>query len=150
MKNSTPTTKTSHKKALQKHIVNALNKDNQQRKIKKIAKMFVQTVKKMNDPRTSEGAIQYPLDEILFTALAAVLCGSESYYDFETFGKTQLPWLKKFFPFKNGTPSHDTFQRIFELLDPNSLEHAYRLIVENLKIRTTKHIAIDGKASRGC
>ena len=46
--------------------------------------------------------------------------------------------------------SHDTFQRVFEHLDPNSLEHAYRLVIENLKIRTTKHIAIDGKASRGC
>ena len=104
MKNSTPTTKTSHKKAPQRHIVNVLKKDNQQRKVKKVAQSFAQTIKEINDPRTSEGAIQYPLDEILFTALAAVICGSESYDDFETFGKEQIPWLKKFFPLKNGTP----------------------------------------------
>jgi len=55
-----------------------------------------------------------------------------------------------FFPFKNGTPSHDTFNRVFELLDSNSLEKAYRLLIEGLKIRDTKHIAIDGKTSRGC
>jgi hypothetical protein len=36
----------------------------------------------------------------------------------ETFGDEQLPWLKKFFRFKNGTPSHDTFNNVFNLLDP--------------------------------
>ena len=145
MTNSTPTTKTSPQKARPKHIVNVLKKDNGTRKVKKVA----QSVQELKDPRTSEGAILYPLDEILFTALAAVLCGSESCYDFETFGKTQISWLQKFFPFKNGTPSHDTFQRVVELLCPNSLEQAYRLVIENLKLRTTKHLAIDGKASRG-
>ena len=78
MKNSTPTTKTSHKKAPQKHIVNVLKKDNQQRKVKKAAQSFAQTVKEINDPRTSEGALQYPLDEILFTALAAVISNTMS------------------------------------------------------------------------
>jgi predicted transposase YbfD/YdcC len=57
---------------------------------------------------------------------------------------------KKFFPFKGGIPSHDTYRRVFQLLDPKSLEKAYRLVIENLKTRTTKHIGIDGKTSRGC
>jgi predicted transposase YbfD/YdcC len=121
-----------------------------QRKTKKVAQTFKIAVKEIDDPRTREGAIDDPLAEILFTALIAVLCGAVSYSDFEAFGKAQLKWLKKFFPFKNGIPSHDTFRRVFEMLDPHSHEKAYRLIVENLKIRTTKHIAIDGKASRGC
>ena len=131
-----------------KRIVNTIKKDNGQRKIKAVRKTFSTAVTVIDDPRTWE--VDYPLREILFTALVAVCCGSESYYDFETFGKEQLRWLKKFFPFKNGTPSHDTFNRVFELLDPHSLEKAYRLLVEGLKIRNTKHIAIDGKASCGC
>ena len=131
-----------------KRIVNTIKKDNGQRKIKAVRKTFSTAVTAIDDPRTWE--VDYPLREILFTALVAVCCGSESYDDFETFGKEQLRWLKKFFPFKNGTPSHDTFNRVFELLDPHSLEKAYRLLVEGLKIRNTKHIAIDGKASRGC
>ena len=89
MKNSTPTTKTFSKKIPQKHIVNVLKKDNGMRKVKKVVQSFAQAVKEINDPRTSEGAIQYPLDEILFTALAAVICGSGSYYDFETFEKNK-------------------------------------------------------------
>jgi predicted transposase YbfD/YdcC len=135
-------------KNAKKPIVNTIKKDNGRRKIKAISQTFATAVKEIDDPRTTD--VDYPLAEILFTALVAVCCGSESFYDFETFGNEQLRWLKKFFPFKNGTPSHDTFNRVFELLDPNSLEKAYRLLIEGLKIRNTKHIAIDGKASRGC
>ena len=135
-------------KNIREHIVNTIKKDNSDRKIKRVRNTFAAAVKEIDDPRTWE--VDYPLVEILFTALVAVCCGSTSYYDFETFGKEQLRCLKKFFPFKNGTPSHDTFNRVFELLDPKSLEKAYRLLIEGLKIRNTKHIAIDGKASRGC
>ena len=131
-------------------LVNTIKKDNSKRKVKKITHTFDSAVHEIDDPRTKTGAIDYPLVEILFTALVAVVCGADSYPEIETFGTEQLQWLKKFFPFKNGTPSHDTFNRIFELLDPNSLEKAYRLLIEGLKIRNPKHIAIDGKASRGC
>jgi predicted transposase YbfD/YdcC len=138
------------KNTSKKQIVNTVKKDNGQRKTKKVAQTFKIAVNEIDDPRTREGAIDYSLTEILFTALIAVLCGADSYSDFEAFGNAQLKWLKKFFPFKNGIPSHDTFRRVFEMLNPHSLEKVYRLIIENLKIRTTKHIAIDGKTSRGC
>jgi len=133
-----------------KHVVNTVKKDNSQRKVKKIALTFDNAVKEIDDPRTKSGAIDYPLVEILFSALVAVVCGASSYPEIETFGKEQQRWLKQFFPYKNGSPSHDTFNRVFDLLDPKSLEQAYRLLIEGLKLRTTKHIAIDGKASRGC
>jgi predicted transposase YbfD/YdcC len=133
-----------------KRIVNTLKKDNGIRKVKAVAKTFKEAVKEIDEPRIRQGAIDYPLEEILFIALSAVISGGESYPDFEAFGNAQFKWLKKFFPFKNGIPSHDTFRRVFNLLEPKSFEKAYRLFIENLKIRTTKHIAIDGKASRGC
>jgi predicted transposase YbfD/YdcC len=135
-------------KNAKKPVPNTVQEDNDTEQVQAIAQTFAAAVQEIDDPRTWE--VDYPLAEILFTALVAVCCGSESFYDFETFGNEQLRWLKKFFPFKNGTPSHDTFNRVFELLDPNSLEKAYRLLIEGLKIRNTKHIAIDGKASRGC
>ena len=141
---------TTHRPADAKHLVNTVKKANSQRKVKRIARTFDDAVTEIGDPRTKSGAIDYPLVEILFTALVAVVCGASSYPEIETFGKEQLKWLKKFFPYKNGSPSHDTFNRVFELLDPKSLEKAYRLLIAGLKIRTTKHIAIDGKATRGC
>ena len=60
-----------------KRIVNTVKKDNSQRKIKAITKTFSIAVKEIDDPRTWE--VDYPLREILFTALVAVCCGSESY-----------------------------------------------------------------------
>jgi hypothetical protein len=136
--------------AAPKRIVNIVKKENQKRKINAIVPDFNAAVEQLDDPRTRKGAIDYPLNEILFTALVAMICGSESYQDFATFGNAQLDWLKKFFPFKHGIPSHDTFRRVFELLDPKSLGKTYRIIINGLKIRTTKHIAIDGKTSCGC
>ena len=133
-----------------KHLVNTIKKDNSQHSVKKVAHQFSEALADLTDPRKRKKRIDYPLDEILFTSLTACICGAESYQDFATFGEEQITWLKKYFPFSNGIPSHDTFRRVFELLDPNSFENAYRLFIENLKIRTTKHIAIDGKVSRGC
>ena len=133
-----------------KSTVNTVKKNNSQRKVKTIARQFSQSLESLADPRTREGRIDYPLQEILFVALVAVICGAISYQQIVTFGEEQIKWFKKFFPFENGIPSHDTFRRVFELLDPNSLEKSYRLVIENLKISTLKHIAIDGKVSRGC
>jgi predicted transposase YbfD/YdcC len=138
------------KNASKKRFVNTIKKDNGKRKVKKVAEMFSTVVNEIDEPRIRKDSILYPLEEILFTALSAAICGGESYPDFEAFGNAQLKWLKEFFPFKYGVPSHDTFNRVFNLLEPTSFEKAYRYFIENLKIRTTKHIAIDGKASRGC
>jgi len=140
----------SQSSSSKKSIVNTVKKNNSQRQVKKITRQFSKALESLADPRTREGRIDYPLREILFVALAAVICGAISYQQIATFGEEQIKWFKKFFPFKNGIPSHDTFRRVFELLDPNSLEKSYRLVIENLKINTLKHIAIDGKVSRGC
>ena len=89
-------------KNVKQSLVPTLKKDNGQRQTKAITKTFATAVNKIGDPRTRE--VEYPLVEILLTALVAVCCGAESYYDFATFADQQRRWLRKFFPFKNGTP----------------------------------------------
>ena len=63
----------------EKRFVNTIKIDNSRRKVKKIALTFDNAVKEIDDPRTKSGAIDYPLVEILFTALVAVVCGASSY-----------------------------------------------------------------------
>jgi predicted transposase YbfD/YdcC len=150
MSTQQPSPRNTRKASSTKKVANTVKKDNSPRKVKKIARQFSKALDGLVDPRARKKRIDYPLNEIVFTSLVATICGAESYQDFATFGEEQIKWLKKFFPFSHGIPSHDTFRRIFELLDPKSLENAYRLFIENLKIRTLKHIAIDGKTSRGC
>jgi predicted transposase YbfD/YdcC len=91
-------------------------------KSRKLPIAFAEAVDEIDDPRIWEPT--YPLDEILFVALVAVLCSSESYDDFESFGETQLQGLKKFFLFKEGIPSHDAYNTIPQLIETMDIEGA--------------------------
>jgi predicted transposase YbfD/YdcC len=115
-----------------------------------IATAFATIVEReVHDPRSRE--CTYPLVEILFVALVSTICEGESNQDFATFGATQLNWLRNFFPFANGTPSHDTFRNVFRLLKTSALLAAYGELIDGLRMdKNGNHLALDGKALRGC
>ena len=121
------------KNARKKQIVNPSKKTTALEKPKKYRRNSRQSSKKSMIRECEQ--IQSII--LPFIALSATICGAESYRDFEAFGKAQFKWLKEFFPLKHGIPSHDTFCRVFNLLEPKSFEKAYRLFIESLKIRTT-------------
>lgn len=109
---------------------------------------FLDHFEKVNDERATRNQL-YSIDEILLIALAAVICGAEGWKDIENFGKAKLSYLRKFFDFKNGAPSDDTFRRFFRALNPDIFKELFRDWVENLASSTgSKVIAIDGKANR--
>ncbi|MCH8161784.1 MAG: ISAs1 family transposase [Chloroflexi bacterium] len=58
------------------------------------------------------------LHEILLIALCTVLCGGEGCSDMALFGRSKRDFLGQFLKLENGVPSHDTFSRVFRLLDP--------------------------------
>jgi hypothetical protein len=62
-------------------------------KIAGIAAHFLHSIDKLDDPRT--GSYDYPLGELLFVAIIAVLCGSESDQDIATFGEAQIKWFRQ-------------------------------------------------------
>lgn len=101
----------------------------------------------VEDPRTRRSA--HSLVEMIFIALAAAICGCNSWTDVELFGKRKLPWLRRFLKLTNGIPSHDTFGRVFNLLNEDQM---CRALVRWLEIIGTtsegRHIAIDGKSFR--
>ena len=63
------------------------------------------------------GKVAYPLDEVLLLALMAVLAGAEGFTDIARFGEKKLELLRRFRPFRNGTPSHDHLGDLFAALD---------------------------------
>src|SRR3954454_25106513 len=69
------------------------------------------------DPRTGN-ATRHNLLEVLTIALVASICGAESCVDFADFGRDRERLFKEFLTLENGLPSHDTFSRMFRLLDP--------------------------------
>jgi len=130
-------------------IPNIIRENNDNLSVGKNARMFQDAVAEMEDPRTRH--CNYPLVEILFIALCANMCGGVSYQDFATFGESQIMWFKEFFKLENGIPSHDTFRRVFQLIKSDVFEALYRQLSDSFGLSDErKHLAIDGKTSRGC
>ena len=91
----------------------------------------------------------HSVPEILFLALCGVIANCNSWEDLELFGKSRLDYLRKYFPYKNGVPSDDTFRRFFRVLDPKIFETKFRQWIANFGLSVSnKVIAIDGKTSR--
>ena len=116
------------------------------------AKEFLQTLKTcfadLKDPRVQASCDHLLMDIIAITILA-VTCGADDWTDLETFGKLRHEWLKTFLKLPGGIPSHDTFRRVFGLLDRK--QFAARLFRWTKAIHEAtggKLIAIDGKALR--
>lgn len=93
---------------------------------------------------------QHLLTDIITIAIAATLCGSNSYDDIEDFAIVREDWFKTFLALPNGIPSHDTFNRVFAGMDPVKFEQCFRKWVESiLADHKGQLISIDGKTIRG-
>jgi len=105
---------------------------------------------RLRDPRI-ERTKKHNLLDIIILSVLAVLSGAESYDSIELFGKTNSDFLKQFLGLKNGIPSHDTINRVFQVLNPRQFERQFISWVNGLKDDGVleKVISIDGKTIRG-
>jgi predicted transposase YbfD/YdcC len=88
----------------------------------------------------------HSLHDILIIAICAMLCGAETFVDFEAFGKAKKKWFKTFLELPNGIPSHDTFGKVFAMLDPKKFSQCFCNWVEGLRRQFDGEVvAIDGK-----
>ncbi len=102
----------------------------------------------LEDPRIERSKLHKLIDIITIT-ICAVICGADGWIEIETYGKSKYKWLKKFLELPNGIPSHDTFSRVFSLLDPNKLQECFLSWVETIsRITFGEIVAIDGKTLR--
>ncbi len=100
------------------------------------------------DPRVDR-TLRHDLSSVIFITLCAVLCGAEHWTHIEEYGKANEKWLRRLLRLPNGIPSHDTFGRIFAVLDPDALEKALMAFVRDFAGESVgKHIAMDGKTLR--
>jgi predicted transposase YbfD/YdcC len=103
------------------------------------------------DPRSDNA--RHDLLELLFIALLSTLCGAKNCAEMEEFGLAKEPLLRQILTLEHGIPSHDTFSRVFRMLDPLAFEAAFGRFMaafgEGAKIKAAKGVvAIDGKALR--
>ena len=108
----------------------------------------MEAFEKLTDPRNGKAKRHY-FGEILFIALAAMICGMEGFDDFERFAKLKETWLRRFLKLPHGTPSDDTFRRIFTALDPKAFVECFTAHVRSIRPDLADElIAIDGKTLR--
>ena len=111
------------------------------------AVVFLSYFKDLPDPR-QRGKIVYPLDEVLLLCLLAVLAGSETFVDIARFGDKKLDLLRRFRPYRDGTPSHDHLGDIFATLDAEQFQRCFVAWVAAVTGVPSGVVAIDGKTSR--
>lgn len=115
-------------------------------------KRFAECFADVEDPRGPNA--MHDLRELVFIALLATLCGATTCCDMALFARAREKLLRQVLTLKFGLPSHDTFSRVFRMLDPKAFETAFQRFMKaffaHLKQQKAKGvIAIDGKALRG-
>ena len=98
------------------------------------------------DPRGSNA--RYPLNEILFIALCAVISGAEDCSDIALFARSKANFLGRFLSLSHGTPSHDTFSRVFRHLDPQAFHERFLTFMSDFAAKIEGVVAVDGKSLR--
>ena len=101
----------------------------------------------LTDPRV-ERTRAHALLDVVVVALCGTIAGADTWADIERFGKERLAWLQTFLRLENGIPSHDTFGRVFSLLDPAHLANCIQQWLDDVGRAIGHHIAIDGKTLR--
>jgi len=73
------------------------------------------------DPRVV-GRTAYPLENSIFIAITAVICGVDTYTGMAVFAKAKRAWLGQYLDLSSGLPSHDTFNDVLSHLNPEEFE----------------------------
>src|SRR5919107_443135 len=104
----------------------------------------------IEDPRCG-WKVEHRLLDILVIAVCAVLGEAESFEDIALYGRCKHAWLEQFLALPNGIPSHDTFRRVFMLIDPDAFERSFLGWVRAVfrpEEDGPRQVAIDGKTVR--
>jgi predicted transposase YbfD/YdcC len=110
----------------------------------RLADVFVS----IEDPRQA-AKVEHDLVELLVVAVAAVLAGADTFVEIEIWAEEKLDWLRRYLPLVHGIASHDTFGRMFGLIEPGQFEAAFRRWMQGvLPALDAQVVAIDGKTSR--
>jgi predicted transposase YbfD/YdcC len=103
----------------------------------------------LTEPRV-QGRCDHKLVDIVLVAICATLCGAKNWCEVEEFAEAKITWLRQYLELPAGIPSHDTFSRVFRLLDAAEFQERFmRWVALYFEVPSGQVIAVDGKTARG-
>ncbi len=115
----------------------------QEKDLRDLESIFAQ----VEDPRMERTKL-HRLRDIIILAICGVICGAEGWVEIEEFGKAKEDFFREWLDLPNGIPSHDTFGRVFALIDPKQFEASFVQWVQGISKTVKGVVAIDGKTLR--
>lgn len=111
-------------------------------------KPFIKHIDCIKDPRRHN--IRHMLHDMLLIALCAIISGADSWTHVAEYGRSKQQWFSAFLALPNGIPSHDTFGRVFAMLDPKDFQNFFRRWIKDFAGSISADtVCIDGKTLRG-
>jgi predicted transposase YbfD/YdcC len=112
---------------------------------------YISILREVRDPRDINS--RHPVGTLLFLTLAATLCGAKSCVEVADFAAGRENELSEIVDLPYGAPSHDTFSRLFRLLDPSELAKVFAAFMTALRAElglgpVQGVVAVDGKSLR--
>ena len=110
---------------------------------------LVEVFADLPDPRV-RGRSKHDLVEMLVVSVCALVCGVDDFVGIQWWAEERIDWLRRYVKLENGIPSHDTYGRLFGLLEKTALEKSFRRWVGSVLPALTEGtvVSIDGKSSR--
>jgi len=109
---------------------------------------FLRFFRDVPDPRTGN-FITHKLHDLIVIAVLAVICGADGWTQVAFWSRCKAKWLRTFLDLPGGIPSHDTFSRVFSLLDPDAFERCFlNWMASVVELSAGRLVSIDGKAIR--
>ena len=99
------------------------------------------------DPRAPYNQKHKFLD-IIIIAITAILCGMDTWNEIEDWANSKKDWLGRFLELPGGIPSHDTINRVFQMMDPKKFHDAFFRWTGAVAGKIEGVVAIDGKTVR--
>jgi predicted transposase YbfD/YdcC len=107
---------------------------------------LLESIELIDDPRVNRRK-KHSLKNIIVIALCAMIGGANTCVAMEHFGRNHYSWFRQFLDLRNGIPSHDTFSRVFSLIDPFQFQSCLMLWLKYAHDQDkVDYIKLDGKA----
>jgi predicted transposase YbfD/YdcC len=113
-------------------------------------KSLLEALSGLPDPRREHPNRLHKLIDIVVIAVCATIAKCEGWEEVEDYGKEKEAFFRKFLALPNGIPSHDTFNRVFSVLNPLAWQRCFVSWMRSMsELSRERLVAIDGKSLRG-